>query len=156
MPRKLVHVDGDGYIDGTSEAVGHDNPDPRTGTRAEPGPGWYDVPMDTDLSDVLHRKFDAETGAIGANRVLSIRVIPLRTFLDRCTLAEKTAFKVLRNNDPEFNVLWSALVSSPIVRLDDLALVAGLEAVKAANAANGYQIWPDDATADARIAAIRG
>jgi hypothetical protein len=148
MPRLLVHLDNDGYIDGTSRASGYDN--------EQATDGWHDVDPETDLSDALNRSFNPDTGVIGAKRQAApIRVLSLRGFLQRCTVAERVAFNAMRAADPIAEVLWAELLADATVNLDDDALVNGLAMVKAANAAGGHQLWADDATADARIAAIR-
>jgi hypothetical protein len=147
MTVKLVHVGADGYIDATALA-----PDAGSAYR---GASWYVADPATDLADAMQRQFNLQTRTIGQKRPVSARVISLRAFLQRCTVQERVAFDALRKLDPVAEVLWSELTSDVFVNLDDTTLITGLAMVKAANAAGGFLIWPDDATADARIAAIR-
>jgi hypothetical protein len=148
MAQKLVHLGPDGYIDATATA-------PDNSLSSYRGGNWYPVDASTDLADAVGRPFDVRTRTLGEKRQETVRIVPLREFLQRFTIAERVAFNEIRKANPVAEVLWSELVAGGFVRLDDHALIDGMALVKAANAANGFLIWPDNATADARIAAIR-
>lgn len=82
----------------------------------------------------------------------AVRVIPLRDFLRRITLAEQEAFDELMETNRRARVWWQRLTAGDTVDLDHLELIAGFGFVKALGIP---AIWPDEATADARIAQIR-
>lgn len=89
------------------------------------------------------------------------RIISLPAFLDRITAVEQKAFNALRDNDADARVFWDRLMAAEDtgVNLDNPKLIAGLAYVKAkaldpATPAD-QRIWPDEATADTRIAEIR-
>lgn len=89
------------------------------------------------------------------------RIISLPAFLDRITAAEQKAFNKLRDADADARVFWDRLMAAEVtgVNLDNPKLIAGLDYVKAkaldpATPAD-QRVWPDTATADTRIAALR-
>src|SRR4051812_10827493 len=142
MLRKFIQVE-DGIIRGRLEV---DLPEEADGPA-----GLVEVSADTDLTDATFRAYT--DGVIGDKVVDPPRAVTLRAFLQRCTVAERVAFNTARNADPVAEVLWAELLAGPTVELDSAALITGLAYIKGANATGGFLLWPDNATADARIAA---
>lgn len=150
MLRKFIQVE-DGIIRAHLEAdLAEDAPVPD---------GLTEVPADVDLSDASFRAYDDQTTVIGQKQVPSVRKIPLDQFMDRITIQEGTALRMLAQSDTltveqqaalaEFT---ARLYSRSIVDLDHPDLIAGFALVKSVGVP---AIWADNATADVRIAAFR-
>jgi hypothetical protein len=117
--------------------------------------------MSTDLPTVLHRQFNPQTGAIGPVRPAPrVRAISVGAWMDRWTDAEQIALEAVGEaQTPQgraVRVMTRRLfaVTSGMVDLDSDALAAGLQQVKAVLMAPGVAVWADEATANARIAAL--
>lgn len=83
------------------------------------------------------------------------RVITRAEFIARITLTEHVAFETMAQSSVQARVWWNRLMARDTINLDAEELIAGLAWIKS-NGIGMSQIWPDAATADARIAAIRG
>src|SRR4051812_24015604 len=84
MLRKFIQVTN-GYVTATCQA---DLPED-----TEPNAGLTEVSADTDLHDAVNRAFNGQT--LGAKRTPVRRVIPLDDFMDRITIAEGTALRLM-------------------------------------------------------------
>lgn len=146
MP-KYIEVDQDGRVTGTCES-----PFPATAPEAR---GLILVPEATDLRDVTHRTYNAQTGAFGAKP--AVRVIPLREFLRRWTQVEKITIETLSEAQTlqgrSLRLGWRELTAGTSVDLDNPDLAVGLTDI--ATVMMGAGVWADSTVAAQRIAAIR-
>lgn len=123
--------------------------------------GRAGVPVTDPLVIETPSRYRWDGAAFVLRPLVPTRVLPLATFIDRFTFDEQIAFEVLQGMSPRARVWFRNLQTHGRdgVDLDDPMLVAGLGFMKQAsldpNTPAAARVWPDDLTADARIAAIR-
>ena len=123
-----------------------------TGTpNARPGASWVDVTAQNIPFGT------AGNGRWVNNALVPYQPTPSRTiaaseFIDRLTVAEDEAIETLANTRPKISAWLRRMTIRGAVNLDSAELIAVLAYLKAQGVPT---LWPDNATADARIAAIR-
>lgn len=154
MVRKFIQIDENGIVTGGCEIEsGAVKGDPSTR-------GLIEVDASVDLSDVMFRYYDRQTGQFGEKPLHApARVIGLDEFMDRIEMGEDVAIRLLAGSEKLDHVdrataaaYMARLFARSRVNLDSPAVVEAFTFFKRIGVPD---VWPDEETADARIAKIR-
>lgn len=128
---------------------------------SRPPLGYIEIPFDVDYEALRGTKFDPQQPGVPGEKEPepAVRLLPLDRFMDRIPVDEEVALRVLAASDKldpadkvKAAVYMGRLFARQTVNLDADTLIDALAFFRRIGVPD---VWPDEQTADARIAAIR-